>query len=98
MIARLLSFLFLGILIALGYHLIFNLIYERFFAESRSFVDYWYLSLVIVPALLLIALAWAVGFYRRGSNRGADALVTVILAALVFLTIPASYSCGLGCF
>jgi hypothetical protein len=98
MMTRLLSFLFLGILVSLGYHLGFNLLYERFFASERIFVDYWYIFLALVPALLLMGLAWAVGFYRRGGNRGADAIATLIMAALVFLTIPASYSCGLGCF
>jgi hypothetical protein len=98
MTAKLLGFLFLGILTALGYHLVFNLIYERLFAASKSFVDYWFVPLIAVPAALLFWLAWAVGFYRRGGDRGADALVTLILSALVFLTIPASYSCGLGCF
>ena len=33
-----------------------------------------------------------------GGRRGADFLAALILAALVFLTIPASYSCRLGCF
>jgi hypothetical protein len=98
MTEKLLSLLFLGILVALGYHLLFDLIYQRFFAASTWLVAYWYLPLIALPALLLLGLAWALGFYRRGGNRGADALATLILAALVFLTIPASYSCGLGCF
>jgi hypothetical protein len=98
MMTRLLSFLFLGILISLGYHLGFDLVYQRFFATQHAFVDYWYIFLILVPAALLLWLAWGVGFYRAGGNRGADALATLILAGLVFLTIPASYSCGLGCF
>ena len=98
MTEKLLSFLFLGILLALGYHLSANLIYEHFFSASRAFQIYWYVPLVMVPALLLAALARGLGFYRRGGRRGADVLATLILAVLVFLTIPASYSCGLGCF
>jgi hypothetical protein len=95
--ARLLSFLFLGVLAALAYHLGVGLIYERFFAASRFFQIYWYIPLVVVPASLLGLLAWSLGFYRGGGRR-ADFFATLILAALVVLTIPASYSCGLGCF
>jgi hypothetical protein len=98
MTEKLLSFLFLGILITLGYHLAFNLIYQRFFAANALFNDYWYVTLIAVPALLLFGLAWWIGFYRGAGERWGDALATLILAALVFLTIPASYSCGLGCF
>jgi hypothetical protein len=95
---KLISFLFLGILLALGYDLTIDLIYRRFFAQARFFQDYWYLWLVAVPALILGLLAWGLGFYRRGGHRGSDALVTLVLAAVVILTIPASYSCGSGCF
>jgi hypothetical protein len=53
----------------------------------------------LIPGLLLLALAWALGFYRRGGNRSHDAVATLVLAAIVILTIPASYSCGAtGCF
>jgi hypothetical protein len=96
--ARLLSFLFLGILVLLAYHLSVGLIYERFFAASRFFQVYWYIPLVVVPASFLGLLAWSLGFYRRGGGRRADFFATLILAGLVALTIPASYSCGLGCF
>jgi hypothetical protein len=99
MIARLLGFLFLGILLVLAYHLGFNLIYARYFAASPFFQTYWYVSLVLVPAAVLAVLAWWLGFYRRGGRRGEDAAASLILAALVILTIPASYSCGSsGCF
>jgi hypothetical protein len=98
MTERLLSFLFLGILLALGYDLCVSLVYEHFFPAARFFQDYWYIPLVAVPALLLAALAWGLGFYRRGGHRGADAAASLVLAAIVVLTIPASYSCGSGCF
>jgi hypothetical protein len=95
---KLISLLFLGILLALGYDLGISLIYQRFFATARFFQDYWYVPLVLVPAALLGALAWGLGFYRPGGHRGVDILATVLLAAIVALTIPASYSCGTGCF
>jgi hypothetical protein len=96
MTAKLLIFLFLGILLAISYHLGVGLIYSRFFPASQHFQTYWYVPLVAVPALLLLALAWWLGFYRKLGL--ADLAVTLILIAIVWLTVPASYSCGLGCF
>ena len=99
MIERLLGFLFLGILLALGYELGIALVYQRFFPASRFFQVYWYVPLALIPALLLALLAWSLGFYRKSSSRKADLAVSAILAAIVLLTIPASYSCGsTGCF
>ncbi len=92
------SFLFLGILLALGYRLGIDFLYQHFFAQSRFFQDDWYVPLVAVPALLLGLLAWGLGFYRPGGRRGSDVIVTLVLAAIVILTVPASYSCGAGCF
>jgi hypothetical protein len=96
--AKLLTFLFLGILAALSYRLLIDVVYERFFAASSFFELYWYLPWVVAPAMLLGLLAWSLGFYRRGGKRGPDAAVTLVLAGLVILAIPASYSCTLGCF
>lgn len=90
MTEKLLSFLFLGILGTLAYHLIHS---RLFSAPSPA---YWYVPQILVPALLLLGLAWALGFYRRLG--WPDVAVTLILLAIVGLTVPASYSCGLGCF
>jgi membrane-bound metal-dependent hydrolase YbcI (DUF457 family) len=99
MIARLLTLLFLGILLALAYEQALDLAYARLFATNPWFQSYWYMPFVLVPGLLLAALAWGVGFYRRGGHRGHDAIASLVVAAIVVLTIPASYSCGLtGCF
>jgi hypothetical protein len=96
MTEKLLGFLFLGILLAISYHLVVGLIYAHFFAEARLFQTYWYVPLVAVPSLLLGGLAWVLGFYRKAG--WPDLAVTLILIAIVWLTVPASYSCGLGCF
>jgi hypothetical protein len=93
---KLIGFLFLGILLALGYHLGFDLIQAHYFPASRQFETYWYLPLILVPALLLLGLAWWLGFYRQAD--WPELWVTLILLAIVGLTVPASYSCGLGCF
>ena len=94
MTAKLLAFLFLGILLAIGYHLAIGLIYGRFFPASPLFLTYWYVPQAAVPALLLFAMAWWLGFYRRLD--WADLAVTLILIAIVGLTVPASYTCGSG--
>jgi hypothetical protein len=96
MTQKLLSFLFLGILLAISYHLAVALIYGHFFPNSRDYLTYWYVPLLAVPALLLGGLAWWLGFYRKGGWH--DLAVTLILIAIVGLTVPTSYSCGLGCF
>jgi len=96
MTEKLLSLLFLGILLAISYHLAVGLIYGHFFPGSRLFITFWYVPFIAVPALLLAALAWALGFYRKADR--ADLAVTLILIAIVGLTVPASYACGLGCF
>jgi hypothetical protein len=90
MTEKLVSFLLLGILLALGWHLI----YGRVFSAPAE--AYWYVPQILVPALLLLALAWGLGFYRRAAMP--ELWVTLILLAIVGLTVPASYSCGLGCF
>ncbi len=87
---RLLSVVFLGILGTLAYHLL----YSRLVSAPTQI--YWYVPQILVPALLLLGLVWGLGFYRWVG--WFEAAVTLILLAIVGLTVPASYSCGLGCF
>ncbi len=96
MIERLLSLLFLGILLALGYHQAMDLAYRHFFPASQLYQTYWYMPLLAVPGLLLAALAIALGFFRRVDWWDAAALVTV--TAITVLTLEAPYSCFMGCF
>ncbi len=90
MTEKLLGFLFLGILLAISYHLGIGLIYSRFFPASPQFLAYWYVPQAAVPALLLGGLAWLLGFYRKLG--WAELVVTLILVAIVGLTVPASYA------
>ena len=96
MTEKLLSFLFLGILLALAYHQGIALAYRTFFPTAQFYQTYWYVPLLAVPALLLGMLAWWLGFFRRAD--GADAAALVILAAITVLTLEAPYSCFMGCF
>jgi hypothetical protein len=96
MTAKLLGFLFLGVLLAISYQLAVGLIYGHFFSHFQKFQTFWYVPFIAVPALLLGGLAWAMGFYRKAG--WAELAVTLILIAIVGLTVPASYVCGLGCF
>ena len=96
MMAKLLSFLFLGILVALGYHLVLDIAYEHFFPNSLIYITYWYIPLLAVPALLLALLAHRLGLFRRVS--WGDAAALLILIAITILTVGAPYSCWNGCF
>ena len=93
---KLLSFLFLGILLALAYHQALALAYRHFFPTSHFYQAYWYVPLLAVPALMLAALGWWLGFFRKAG--GADAAALAILAAITVLTLEAPYSCFMGCF
>jgi len=95
---NLLVFSFCAILLGLAYHFAFGEIYDHFFAAERNLQTYWYIPFILVPALLQLALAWMLGFGRRGNPRWADATALLIVVAVVFLNLDASYSCGTGCF
>jgi len=94
--AKLLSFLFLGILLALAYHLVLDIAYEHFFPNSLVYITYWYIPLLAVPALILALLAYGLGFFRRAG--WADAAALLILFSITVLTVGAPYSCWNGCF
>jgi hypothetical protein len=52
--------------------------------------------LLLAPGLLLAALGFALGFFRRAGLWDVAALIMV--AAIAGLTLPAPYSCWMGCF
>ena len=95
MTQKLLSFLFLGVLLAIGYHLAAGLIYGHFFPGSRLFITFWYVPFIAVPALLLAVLGFALGFFR--SAGWGDAAALGLLAAITALTLEAPCSRGMGC-
>ena len=95
---KLLIFLLLAILLAYAYHLALGWLYARFFSEMMGFQIFWYIPFLAVPALLLLGLAWWMGFGRPGGSRGLDAIALLAIAGIVYLTLDASYACGSGCF
>ena len=95
---KLLIFFLLAILSAYAYHLALGWFYARFFSETMGFQVYWYIPFLAVPALLLLGLAWWMGFGRPGGSRGLDTIVLLAIAGIVYLTLDASYACGTGCF
>lgn len=95
---KLLIFLLLAILLAYAYHLALGWLYARFFSEVMGFQIYWYIPFLVLPTILLLALAWRMGFGRPGSSRSLDAIVLLAIAGIVYLTLDASYACGTGCF
>ncbi len=95
---HLLYFLFFGILLAVGYNAAVDAVHAHFFSTSLAFERDWQVLFVAVPALLLLALGWGLGFFRRHSARWADALVLATIAILVYSTLGAGYSCWHYCF
>ena len=73
-----------------------DLAYEHFFPDSRLYQAYWYGPLLAVPALLLAALAFTMGFFRKAD--WADAAALAIVGGITVLTLEAPYSCWMGCF
>ena len=90
---KLITFLFAGILGALCYHFAAAAIFHAYFALSPLALAYWYVPLAVLPALLLLVLAWALGFGRRGSNLWGNLAALVITGGIVFFTVGAPYNC-----
>jgi hypothetical protein len=95
---HLLYFLFFGIALAVGYNAAVDSVHAHFFPASLVFEQHWLALFVVTPALLLLALGWLLGFFRRNSVRWADGLVILTTAILVYATLGAGYSCWKYCF
>jgi len=95
---RLLGFLFCGVLLAYAVNIAADKIHAWLFADSLWFQAHWYLPFVILPAALLLALAWSFGFFHPKGPRWADAAALLVTALLVYLTLGAGYSCWHYCF
>lgn len=87
------TFLFAGILGVMCYHAASATLMRRFLAVSPAVIDYWYVPLIVLPALLLLALAWGLGFGRRGSNWWANLTVLATIATIVFFSAGPPYNC-----
>jgi len=95
---RLLGFLFLGALVAVGVSFAADEVHTWLFADSLAFQTYWYIPFLIVPGASLLALAWLMGFFRSDGPRWADALALLAVALLLYLTVGANYACWHYCF
>lgn len=93
MAEKLATFLFAGILGTMLYHLAAAALLRDFFAMSPLVTLYWYVPLIVLPALLLLALAWALGFGRRGSSLAGNLAALAATAGIVFFTVGAPYNC-----
>jgi hypothetical protein len=95
---RMLLFLFCGVFAAYAINLAVDQIHARFFATSLTFQTLWYIPFLIVPAAVLLLLAWVMGFFRPKGPRWADAAALLAIALLIYLTLGAGYSCYQYCF
>jgi hypothetical protein len=99
MAEKFLALIFGGILLALFYHPFSAFLLHHFLALSPTALQFWYVPLAVVPALLLLALAWVLGFGRRGSSLWGNLGALAVTAAIVLATIGPPYNCWRGlCF
>ena len=90
---KLVAFMFTGILGTMFYHLITAGVLHRMLARSDSPFTWWYVPLIVIPALLLAVLAWFIGFGRRGSTMWGNLGACAIIALIIFCTVGAPYNC-----
>ncbi len=92
MAEKLAVFLFAGILGTLIYHYAAAAVLHQMLRSGAAF-DWWLVPLVVIPSLLLMALAWTMGFWRRGSTFWGNLGAMASIAAIVFFTLGAPYNC-----
>ncbi len=90
---KLAIFVFAGILGAMLYHFTAAALLHRMLMYSSDAFDWWLVPLAVVPAILLLGLAWALGFGRRGSTLWGNLAVLACTAGIVFFTLGAPYNC-----
>ncbi len=94
---RLLGFIFCATLLAYAVNITLDAVHHHYSA-SLWFQAHWVLYDVVIPALLLLALAWVMGFFRRGRERWGDAAALLTIALLIYTMLGAGYSCWKYCF
>ena len=94
MLEKLATFLFAGILGTMLYHFVAAALLRDYFSLSPIATLYWYVPLIVLPALLLLGLAWLLGFGRRGSSWGGNLAALATTAGIVYFTVGAPYTCG----
>jgi hypothetical protein len=92
MTEKLVAFLFAGILGAMFYHLAAAAVLHQMFRSGAAF-DWWIVPLAVIPGMLLLALAWTLGFLRRGSTVWGNLGMLASTASIIFFTVGAPYNC-----
>jgi len=69
------------------------LVLHRMLMYSSAAFDWWLVPLAVIPATLLLALAWVMGFGRRGSTLWGNLGVLFCTAGIVYFTLGAPYNC-----
>jgi len=90
---KLLTFAFAGILGVMIYHYAAAAVLHQMLARSEDPFTWWYVPLIVVPTALLLLLAWALGFGRRGSTLWGNAAALAVTAGIVLCTVGAPYNC-----
>ena len=90
---KFIAFLFGGILLVLFYHPFSAFILHHFLAMSPTALRFWYVPLAVIPGLMLLGLAWLLGFGRQGSSVWGNLGALTATCAIVFFTLGAPYNC-----
>jgi hypothetical protein len=93
MAEKLAVFLFAGILGVMLYHFAAAQLLHQMLAHTSAAFDWWLVPLAVIPALLLLVLAWCLGFGRRGSTLWGNLGALAATAAIVYFTLGAPYNC-----
>lgn len=94
---RLLGFFFCAIVAGYAVNILLDAIHHRF-SQETWFQTHWVIFYVLIPTVLLLALAWAMGFFRPGRARWGDAVAVLFAGLTVYLMLGAGYSCWKYCF
>ena len=95
---RYLGFLFCAIFLGYAVNWGVDWVHGRYLSESLWFQSHWMLPFIALPAALMLALAFAMGFFRKGRARAWDLLAVATVAALIYLMLGAGYACWHYCF
>lgn len=94
---RLLGFIFCAILLGYGINVVLDLIHAHW-SQVLWFQVHWILFYALVPAGLLLALAWVMGFFRKGTEIWGNAAALLVIALVIYTMLGSNYSCWKYCF
>lgn len=93
---RLLGFIFCAILAGFAINLALDAVHHAF-STHVWFQTHWVIFYVAIPALLLLGLAFWMGFFRPNQPIWGHISALLAIAAVIYLMLGAGYSCWKWC-